>query len=136
MVYNEFDDSVPEVFRVSGGTFELLFDTYHGVPIDPDEEFVFTVAATLEDGSTVNGSRSLIARTSVPDKRCVHLHGKHPRFFLVREIMFKPNTVSVCVWLRAGCGMSVVLSDLLACVSCAATGCDRAWWRQRYSCSH
>ena len=91
--YNEFDDSIPESFDVPANQFELLFDTYHEQPIDPDEEFTFTVQALLEDGTTVHGSRTLIARTKLADKRCVRLEGKHPRFFLVREIMFKPNTV-------------------------------------------
>ncbi len=93
-LYNEFDDAEPESFELPPEPLDFVFDTYNGQPIDPDEEFTFTVSAHLEDGSVVHGSRPLIARTKVADKRCVQLFGKHPRFYIMREIMFKPNTVS------------------------------------------
>lgn len=116
VLYTEFDDAVPESFEVAGDCYEFLFDIYHGIPIDPDEEFRcalallalkyvcqclhvikcrFDVEAVLEDGSKVRCTQPLIARTLMPEKRATVLRGRFPRVFLSSPILFDQNKVGM-----------------------------------------
>ena len=68
-LYIEVDDAVAEDFEVAGGVFEYMMDAYHELPIDPEEEFRFSVKATLEDGSEVQCSSPVVTATLVSGGR-------------------------------------------------------------------
>jgi hypothetical protein len=62
--------------------------SFADVPVDPNEEYEFTVRAVLKDGTIVNGSRKLRARTLKPEKRVCLLGGRFPRLYLTQPIQF------------------------------------------------
>ncbi len=70
----------------------------------------FVVTGVLSDGSSVHGSRHLIARTKRADARVVRLAGRFPRIHLRSEVLFVQNKV--------GCNQNLTLACTRQCPAC------------------